>query len=143
MCAAFVFERVCSICHLIGHVRVLLWAVLLKHANPTQHLLATQLDTLEFENMFRDSGYWDFFLLSFYDNAFRVYAIYAVFVTTDYSVVERASWAALSYVLKPLAAALFVELRSLEEFFLAALLCLFLFAGGVSFFTAVAALGLA
>jgi len=50
------------------------------------------LDEQEFENFFRDSGYWDFFLLSFFDYFFRVYIIYTLLVVSDFAIVEKASW---------------------------------------------------
>jgi hypothetical protein len=54
--------------------------------------LEVHLDGQEFENMFKDSGYWDYFLLSYYDQVFRIYAVYSLFVVSDFSIVEKASW---------------------------------------------------
>ena len=52
-----------------------------------------------------------------YDSAFRVYVVYALLVSTDFALVERASWVVVGVILRPLAAVAFAELQSLEEFF--------------------------
>jgi hypothetical protein len=58
---------------------------------PKRAWVEVQLDCQEFENMFKDSGYWDYFLLALYDNAFRLYGVYSLFVVTDFAIVEKAS----------------------------------------------------
>lgn len=79
--------------------------------------LDVYLDMREFENLFKDSGYWDYFLLAIYDYAFRVYIVYTLLIITDYSIVEKASWLLISALLQPLNFFFFFEFKSLHEFF--------------------------
>jgi hypothetical protein len=65
---------------------------------PNSYLHAS-LDSAEFENMFKDSGYWDYFILLVYDIYFRLYGVYSLFVITDFSVVEKASWRGIGAIL--------------------------------------------
>lgn len=62
-----------------------------KSTQPSTHLTSA-IEFSEFENVFKDSGYWDYCILSFYDNAFRLYLAYSLFFVSDYSIVEKASW---------------------------------------------------
>lgn len=91
--------------------RVLL---LLRHQGS---LVGASLDAAEFENAFKDSGYWDYCILATYDAYFRLYGVYSLFVVTDFSIVEKASWRGVGAVLWPLNHFFFFELRSLNEFF--------------------------
>jgi hypothetical protein len=83
---------------------------------PNSYLHAS-LDSAEFENMFKDSGYWDYFILLVYDIYFRLYGVYSLFVITDFSVVEKASWRGIGAILWPLNQVFFLELRNINELF--------------------------
>jgi len=93
------------------------------------------LDEQEFENFFRDSGYWDFFLLSFFDYFFRVYIIYTLLVVSDFAIVEKASWLLVGMIFWPINLWSFLELASLEEFFMYIIFWILIFTS-IVFFTA-------
>jgi hypothetical protein len=59
---------------------------------PVRSVVSDRVDVLEFENLFKDSGYWDYFLLALYDTYFRLYGVYTLFFVSDFSIVEKASW---------------------------------------------------
>lgn len=93
------------------------YARLVEPFTPTNHIEA-HIDATEFENTFKDSGYWDYFLLSTYDNWFRLHMVYSLIFVSDYSIVEKASWRGVGALLWPLNQILFMELKTLSEFFL-------------------------
>ena len=73
------------------------------------------IDVCEFENCFKDSGYWDYFLLILFDTAFRVYWVYSLIFISDFSIVEKSSWLILSGVLSGITPFMTLELRSITE----------------------------
>ena len=108
--------------------------LLLRSYGPQSHL-EEQLDAAEFENAFKDSGYWDYALQSLYDAAFRTYFVYTLLYVTDYAISEKASWVLLGGVMAALTNSAFLELSTLSEFFLyvAAVIIFFFF---INFFWA-------
>lgn len=78
--------------------------------------LEVELEIREFENCFKDSGYWDGFILILFDYFFRVYFIYGFLFISEFSIVEKASWLGLGGVLNNLT--LFIELTNLFELLL-------------------------
>ena len=107
---------------LVRFVQQFVWLILVQrlrvaHRNLGHSYLAATLDHIEFENMFKDSGYWDYCILVTYDVYFRLYGVYSLFFISDFSVVEKASWRGVGSMLWPLNQVFFLELRNLNEFF--------------------------
>jgi len=75
------------------------WTVCANYSTKSGSHVGVSLDSAEFENAFKDSGYWDYCILSSYDAYFRLYGVYSLFVVTDFSIVEKASWKGVGSVL--------------------------------------------
>jgi hypothetical protein len=99
--------------------------------------LAYNLSQSESENLFRDSGYWDFLILSLYDYYFRLFFVYSLLVVSDYSIGERASWRGAGYLLRPSNLVLFTDLKTLFEVLQYLFSCLLFLALLVLFLTMV------
>ena len=88
-------------------------------------LVAAQLAEREFENYFKDSGYWDYVLLVSFDIFYRVYWLYSLVVLSDFLIIEKSSWIVFSYLFLFFNWTLQHEINSLTElFFLIFYLCL-------------------
>ena len=120
----------------VGVLRMVEMLYLLKIKNYTCWK-SSEYSSREFENFFKDSGYWDFFLLSIYDKFFCVYVVYSLLFCSDFSIVERASWLFVGLILWPLNNFFLTELAVVGELFLYVVSCLSimfcsaLIAGGV------------
>jgi len=96
--------------------RIIHSSVLLK-CYPLKSFLEVHIDCQEFENAFKDSGYLDYFLLSFYDYSFRVYFVYTLLFASDCSISEKSSWVLGAAILSPLLRKAHLELDNLNDFF--------------------------
>jgi hypothetical protein len=93
------------------------WTLLSKNSFSKQGHLITYLDTNEFENCFKDSGYYDFFLLSLFDYMFRVFWIFSIIKMSEFSITEKASWLISGAILSAWRTYFYFEFSSITEFF--------------------------
>ena len=101
----------------------MLYAAMVEYARSPTSLVESQLGVSEFENFFKDSGYWDYALLSGYDRLARLGFVYSFAMLGGGALVEQA--ASRLITMGPwLSCETLFEVTSLRELFVVLLLIL-------------------